>query len=162
MQTSIKSFLISSALALGTTGTLLNTPAFAADEVLVTADVATSTLAVQGYDVIAYRGGTPTLGSVDYAAMHEGATYRFASQANLDAFTADPARFVPAYGGFCAYGVAKGKKFEVDPTAFSLIDDVLYLNYNRRIQKKWSKKTDKYIDQADGNWSELRSTAFDG
>ena len=159
MRNFLKSSVVITAIAFGTVGTLTVTPAFAIDEVLVTADTATPNLAVQGYDVISYRTGTPTEGSRAFTADFEGATYRFASQANLDTFNTNPARYVPAYGGFCAYGVSKGKKFDVDPTAFKVVDDVLYLNYNKSIQKKWAKKQDKYIGKADGNWSNIRSTA---
>jgi YHS domain-containing protein len=158
MRNLFKTGLIATTLAFGAL-TTLTTPAFAVDEVLVSADSTTSNLAVSGYDVIAYRTGTPTEGSAAFTTTFEGATYRFANQANLETFQSDPARFAPAYGGFCAFGVSKGKKFDVDPTAFSVIDDVLYLNYNKSIQKKWSKKTDKYISKADTNWTDIRSTA---
>ncbi len=158
MQNFLKTGLIATALAFGTLTTIAPA-AFAIDEVLVTADATASNLAVSGYDVIAYRTGTPTEGSADFTAIFEGATYRFANQANLETFEANPARYAPAYGGFCAYGVSKGKKFEVDPTAFKVVDDVLYLNFNKRIQKKWAKKEDQYISKADTNWTNIRSTA---
>jgi YHS domain-containing protein len=153
--TLLKSTLVATALVFGAVAT----PAFAAEEVLVTTDAQTPNLAVQGYDVIAYRTGTPTEGSSAFTAEYDGATYRFASQANLDTFNTDPARYVPAFGGFCAYGVAKGKKFDVDPTAFSVVDDVLYLNYNAGVQSRWNKKQSKYITDATGNWSDIRATA---
>ena len=158
MKSLLKSSLIATALAFGT---LATTPAFAVDEVNVAAAQGQSALAVQGYDVISYRNDAPVVGSAQFTAEYEGATYQFANQANLDTFNANPAKYVPAYGGFCAYGVAKGKKFEVDPTAYKIVDDVLYLNFNKSIQKKWLKKTDKYIDQAETNWTEIRSVAVD-
>ena len=158
MRNLFKTGLIATTIAFGALSAV-STPAFAVDEVLVTADATTSNLAVSGYDVIAYRTGTPTEGSAAFTTTFEGATYRFANQANLETFQSDPARYAPAYGGFCAFGVSKGKKFDVDPTAFKVVDDVLYLNYNKSIQKKWAKKADKYITKADTKWTDIRSTA---
>lgn len=159
MKTLLKNSLIATALAFGTLSTL---PALAADEVNVAAQGQTAGLAVQGYDVISYRtNDAPLLGSADFTTEYEGATYRFVSQDNLDTFNADPARFAPAYGGFCAYGVSKGKKFEIDPTAYKVVDDVLYLNFNKSVQKKWAKKTDQYISKAETNWTEIRDIAVD-
>ena len=162
MRQFLKSTLITTAIALGTTSALVTAPAYAADELnLTSASTQQAGLAVQGYDVIAYRTDAgPTLGSAEFSADYNGATYRFVSQANLDRFNADPARYVPAYGGFCAYGVSKSKKLEIDPTAYSVVDDVLYLNFNKRIQRRWSKKQDQYIDQAETNWPEIESVAI--
>ena len=160
MKSLLNSSLIATALAFGT---LTTTSAFAADEVNLAAAKGQPTgLAVQGYDVISYRtNDKPVVGSADFTAEFEGATYRFANQANLDTFNTDPARYAPAYGGFCAYGVSKGKKFEVDPTAYKVVDDVLYQNFNKRIQKKWAKKTEEYINKAEINWAEIEPVAID-
>ncbi|MEM7727744.1 MAG: YHS domain-containing (seleno)protein [Pseudomonadota bacterium] len=155
MRNFLKTTTIATAIALGSISTLGAISAFAADEVSVTADAQAANLAIQGYDVVSYRSGAPVEGAARFATDYEGATYRFASQDNLDAFTADPARFAPAYGGFCAYGVAKGKKFDADPLAYTVKNDRLYLNLNKRIQKKWLKKQEKYIGQAEINWPEI-------
>ncbi|GLQ20566.1 YHS domain-containing (seleno)protein [Algimonas porphyrae] len=162
MNNFLKSTVIATAIALGTTSAILTTPAFAIDEVSIAGSTADApNLAVQGYDVVSYRSGdAPVVGAATYSAQFEGATYRFASQANLDTFNADPARFVPVYGGFCAYGVAKGKKFDADPLAYTVVNDRLYLNLNKKIQKKWLKKRDKYIDQAEGNWADIEHVAI--
>lgn len=162
MRNYFKSTILATAIALGTTSALTVTPAFAVDEVSIAgATVDAPNLAVQGYDVVSYRtGDAPVVGTAKYNATFEGATYRFASQANLDAFNADPARFVPVYGGFCAYGVAKGKKFDADPLAYTVVNDRLYLNLNKKIQKKWLKKRDAYIDQAEGNWADIEHVAI--
>lgn len=160
MRNFLKTTVVATAIALGTTSTLLTAPAFAVDEISITADATAQNLAVQGYDVVSYQTpGEPVVGSTQFATDYDGATYRFASQENLDSFTADPARFAPAYGGFCAYGVAKGKKFDADPEAYTVVDGTLYLNLNKRIRKKWAKKQDAYIDQAEGNWTEIEHVA---
>jgi len=96
-----------------------------------------SGLALKGYDPVAYFPiGAPTLGKVQFTATHQGATYRFASTANRDTFTASPAQYAPAYGGFCAMGVALEKKLDVDPQAWRVVDGKLYLNVNKDVQKR--------------------------
>jgi YHS domain-containing protein len=139
-------------------------PALAIDEVNVSkgATLAGPGLAVHGYDVVAYfTTGQPTAGSDAYAVDYNGGTYRFASQANLDAFKADPAKYAPAYGGFCAYGVALGKKFDGDPRFWKIVGGRLYLNLNGDIQAEWSKDIDGNIGKAEGNWTKIRSQAVD-
>ena len=97
-------------------------------------------LAAHGYDVVAFfTDGKAEIGSDKYAVAHAGGTYRFVSQAHLDAFKADPGKYAPAYGGFCAYGVALGKKFDGDPRYWKIVDGKLYLNLNGDIQAEWSK-----------------------
>ncbi len=161
---STKSFaasLLATVVLFGTLGAISGHTAYAVDEISITADAQTPNLAVQGYDVVSYQTpGEPVVGTARFEADHEGATYRFASQANLDAFIADPVRYAPAFGGFCAYGVSKGKKFDADPTAYTVVDGQLYLNLNKRIRKKWQKKQDKYIDQAETNWTTIQHTAI--
>lgn len=115
-------------------------------------------IAVQGYDVISYRIGKPTVGTSQYAMAYEGGTYIFASADNLKTFKADPERYVPAYGGFCAYGVAAGKKFHGDPEHWSLVDGKLYLNINDDVQRQWEAKRGDYISEAEAQWSKIRET----
>jgi len=116
----------------------------------------------RGYDVVAYfTTGEPVIGLEKFAVSHKGGTYRFASQANLDAFKADPAKFEPAFGGFCAYGVALGKKFDGDPNFWKIVNGKLYLNLDGDIQAEWAKDTAGNITKADGNWGRIRATAVD-
>ncbi|MEC9367542.1 MAG: YHS domain-containing (seleno)protein [Pseudomonadota bacterium] len=113
-------------------------------------------LAVHGYDVVAYHTEhKPVQGDAGFAAVHGGATYRFASQGNLDAFTANPAKFAPAYGGYCAYGVAVGAKFDGDPRFWKIVDGKLYLNLSQDIQQAWNKDISGNIRKAEGNWPKL-------
>jgi YHS domain-containing protein len=117
-------------------------------------------VAVHGHDVVAYfTDATPTLGSAEFSAVYQDATYRFASEENLDAFEADPAKYVPAYGGFCAYGVAVGKKFDGDPRFWKVVDGRLFLNLNGDIQAKWTEDIPGNIVEANVNWAEIRSVA---
>ena len=112
--------------------------------------------AIKGYDPVAYFAESrPVQGSPAYQAEYKGSTFRFASQANRDAFNADPARYAPQYGGFCAYGTAGGYKAAVDPTVFSVVNGKLYLNYNADVQKRWTKDTPGFISKADKNWPDV-------
>jgi YHS domain-containing protein len=98
-------------------------------------------------------------GSAAFSATHDGATYHFASAANRDAFLAEPARFAPAYGGFCAMGAALGKKLDIDPTQFKVVDGRLYLNVNADVFKRWAQDIPTNIGNADQNWPGIANKA---
>lgn len=116
-------------------------------------NVAENAVILHGYDAVAYfTTGKPTMGDARFSATHDGATYRFASKANLKAFKANPGMYAPQYGGFCAMGAALGKKLDVDPTQFKVVDGKLYLNVNADVFKKWSENVDGNIAAADLNW----------
>ncbi len=132
-----------------------------ADEVNVSkgATLAGPGLAAHGYDVVAFfTDGKPVIGTDAYAIAQDGGTYRFASQAHLDAFKADPAKYEPVYGGFCAYGVALGKKFDGDPRYWKIVDGKLYLNLNGDIQTEWSKDIQGNVVKAEQNWTRIHAT----
>ena len=114
-------------------------------------------VAVKGYDPVAYFvAGRPTRGTAEFSATHEGATYRFASAANRDAFAADPARYAPQYGGYCAWAVAQGYKAPIVPEAWSVVDGKLYLNASRGVQRRWQRDVPGFIAQANRNWPTLK------
>ncbi|MEM7404774.1 MAG: YHS domain-containing (seleno)protein [Pseudomonadota bacterium] len=117
-------------------------------------------VAVQGYDVVTYfKASKPTRGDAQYSAQYDGATYHFATAANRDAFKASPAKFAPAYGGYCAFGTAMGRKFPGDPMVWKVRDGKLYLNLNKNIQAKWNENIPGFIRGADNNWPRIRSVA---
>lgn len=121
------------------------------------ADFTHSAPAVGGYDVVSYQTGKrPLRGNGHYVAVHDGATYLFSSQENLDTFKNDPDRYVPAYGGYCAFGVSVGKKFVGDPEVWRVVDNRLYLNLDANIQDDWLKDVPGRIKTADRNWKEIR------
>ena len=114
-------------------------------------------LAIRGYDPVAYfESGAPVEGSAAFETVHEGATYRFSSAENLAAFKADPDRYAPQYGGYCAYAVAFGSKAPTDPQAWKVVDGKLYLNLSKNIQSRWEKDIPGFIERADANWPALR------
>jgi YHS domain-containing protein len=113
-------------------------------------------VAVKGYDPVAYfTMSKPVKGSPNFSARHEGATYWFASAEHRSAFTAQPDKYVPQYGGYCAYGVSQGAKPDIDPTAFAVVDGKLYLNLNASVQSRWTKDAAGYIKAADEKWKTL-------
>ena len=117
-------------------------------------------LALRGYDPVAYfADGKATAGKASQSVAHQGATYRFASKKNRQRFEQDPERYLPQYGGYCAYGVSVGAKFDGDPTLWKVIDGKLYLNLNQDIQKAWNADPKGAIDKADGHWPRIRDAA---
>ncbi|MFS8896501.1 YHS domain-containing protein [Synechococcus sp. R3-13] len=119
---------------------------------------ATDGLALRGYDPVAYFiDGKPVKGSPAYEWEWGGVTWRFASADNRERFRNDPERFAPQYGGFCAWAVAHNYLYPVDPFAWKIVDDKLYLNANQRVQRNWERDIPGLIKRADANWPALRS-----
>ncbi len=126
-------------------------PALAANDRIYTGLV--SGVAVGGYDAVAYfTEKKPVRGSKDITAKHAGVTWRFASNANRDAFVADPGRYAPQYGGYCAWAVANGYTAKGDPNAWSVVDGKLYLNFSKSVRRQWSKDIPGNISKGDANW----------
>lgn len=118
-------------------------------------------LAMRGYDPVAYHAeGAARPGSADHATLHDGAVYRFASAENQATFEQDPARYLPAYGGFCAYGVALGAKFDGDPEVFKIVDGQLFLNLNPGVQGKWEEDTRGNIKKANKTWKKIHDASI--
>lgn len=137
-------------------------PAQAADEINAGPglSIVGAPLALHGYDPVAYfTDGAPTLGTDAYVSVHDGVAYRFASQDHLDRFEADPEQYVPAYGGFCAYGVAVGAKFDGDPRLWRIEGGRLYLNLNQEIYETFLEDVPGYVEDADENWQEIEHVA---
>ena len=98
-----------------------------------------------------FTDGKPVIGQATYTATYHEATYQFAIAAHLQTFQANPTQYVPQYGGFCAYGVAVGAKFDGDPTLWTIVDGKLYVNLNPAIQEQWEKDIPGHITKADSN-----------
>lgn len=123
---------------------LITTTAAAQELVLVK-----SGYGAAGYDLVSYFDNEPQKGDKAYQTTYQGVDYKFASQANLDAFNKDPEHYLPQYGGFCAYAMAvKGEKFGVNPKTYLITDDKLYLFYNKlgvNTLKKWEAEGPKEL-----------------
>lgn len=116
-------------------------------------------LAIRGYDPVAYfTEGQPVRGRAAFTHAWMGATWRFASAANRDLFAADPVRYAPAYGGFCAYAVSEGYTAPTDPDAWRIVQGRLFLNYSRDVQRQWEQDIPGRVRRADENWPRLSAS----
>ena len=129
----------------------------AADEFFI-AD-AEKNIAINGYDPVAYhKAGAPTKGKADFKVEHNDVVWKFSSAENMAAFEADPAKFAPAYGGWCTVGASKGKKVPTQPHLFKIVDGQLYLNSSDGAHNLFLEDESGTIDTADQNWTEIEST----
>lgn len=113
-------------------------------------------VAIRGTDPVAYfTEGRPILGRAEFTHAWAGATWRFASTENRDRFAADPERYAPAYGGFCAYAAARNYTASVDPQAWRIVEGRLFLNYDLSIRDRWARNIPAEIANADRNWPAL-------
>ena len=115
-------------------------------------------VAINGTDPVAYfTEGRPVEGSPQHSVEYDGATWHFASAANAEAFRADPARYAPQYGGYCAWAAAQGYLADTHPNAWTIHEGRLYLNANRLIRARWELDIPGFIEKADANWPSLMS-----
>ncbi|MEP6750717.1 MAG: YHS domain-containing (seleno)protein [Bacteroidota bacterium] len=113
--------------------------------------------AIHGYDAVAYfKDGKAVKGDSHFSFSWNAGNWFFANKENLDAFKANPEKYAPQYGGYCAYGLADGHKAPTDPDAWMIVGGKLYLNYNKDVQQKWLKKQQEFIQTADKNWPALK------
>lgn len=114
-------------------------------------------LAIGGYDPVAYfTEGKPAKGSEKFSYDYNGAKWHFRNQQNLEVFKADPLKYSPQYGGYCAYGLSNGYKAPTEPDAWTIADGKLYLNYNTDVRKMWNKQQKELIIKADTNWPTVK------
>ena len=138
--------LSAAAFLAGTIGTL---PAHAAQPPVF----ATNGVAIHGYDPVAYfTMSKPVEGDAAITSVLEGATFRFANAEHKALFDADPKKYAPKYGGYCAYAVSKGATATTVPEAWSIHGDRLYLNYSTGVRRTWLKDVPGNIQSADANW----------
>lgn len=113
--------------------------------------------AVRGYDVVAYfTQGKPVEGKSDYSHSWNNATWRFASAEHRDLFAANPEKYAPQYGGWCAWAVSQGYTASVDPAAWRIVDGKLYLNYSKSVQSQWAQDIPGHIEKGNTNWPGIK------
>ena len=113
--------------------------------------------AIRGYDPVAYfTEGKPVPGDPQFSYSYQGADWQFASAKNRDAFKADPEKYAPQYGGYCAFGTSRGYKAPTQPDAWTIDNGKLYLNYNTKVRTEWDKDRSGYIKKADANWPTIK------
>jgi YHS domain-containing protein len=113
--------------------------------------------AIRGYDPVAFfTAGAPVMGDSMFTYNWKDATWLFASKENRELFRAQPEKYAPKYGGYCAYGTADGHKAPTEVGTWTILDGKLYFNYNNKVKEMWSRKTDEYIRKADVNWENIK------
>lgn len=126
---------------------------FAAQEI----DINSEGLVFSGYDPVAYHvSGKALEGGKKFEIEHMGGKLRFASEQNKTLFLANQDTYLPAYGGFCAYGVRVGKKFNGDPNSWIIKNDQLYFFLNDGTKVIWSKEEDKNLEISDRLWDKVK------
>ena len=137
-------------------------PAFAADEnnVVPGLTAAGAPLGLHGVDPVAFIDlGNRVDGSAAFTAVHDGVAYYFDSKSNMETFKKSPAKYVPAHGGFCTFGVSVGKKFDGDPRYADIRDGKLYLFLNEEIFRMYQKDKNGTIKKADAQWKKIEHKA---
>lgn len=113
--------------------------------------------AIRGYDPVAYfTESKPVKGNEKLVYKWNNANWYFSSQENLDLFKANPEKYAPQYGGYCAYGLSNGYKAPTDADAWTIDNDKLYLNYNKEVRDMWNKERKERIEKADKNWPQVK------
>ncbi len=147
MQTTRRQFLTLSAAALPTL--MIARAAHAAESAVY----AEGGIAIDGTDPISYFDeGRPVAGSSDITHEWNGATWRFATVENRDRFASDPEAFAPQFGGYCAWAVSRGYTASTVPEAWTIHDGKLYLNFSKRIQRRWERDIPGNVAKGVANW----------
>ena len=137
-------------------------PAFAEDEYNVSTGITTAgvPLGLHGVDPVALTVyGAVAEGNATHTVVEDGVAYYFASAESARKFKSDPARYAPQYGGFCAYAVALGKKFDGDPRFADIVDGKLYLFVNAEIFEKYKKDSKRILAKAERTWPRIEHKA---
>lgn len=116
----------------------------------------------EGYDVVSYFNNKAEKGDKKFSTTYDGVQFKFSSKENLETFTKSPKKYIPAYGGYCAYAIGlKGEKVSINPKTFEIRDGKLYLFYNAwgtNTLKLWQKEGAEQLKQkADKNWEKIVS-----
>jgi hypothetical protein len=110
-------------------------------------------LALAGYDAVSYFSDSRAVkGDERFEMEWNRARWRFTSAEHLERFKADPARYAPQFGGYCAWAVSRGYTASGDPAAWSVVDGRLYLNYSMSVRSMWEKDKAGNIAKGNANW----------
>lgn len=116
---------------------------------------------LHGYDPLSYFDGQPALGEDSITASHGGMSFKFSSEENKDRFMSSPEKYIPAFGGFCAFGVRMGSKFDIDPEVYEIRDGRLYVLLNRSTEDMWLEDFSRNIEIANRLWPSIKDIAPD-
>jgi YHS domain-containing protein len=119
-------------------------------------NIGDSGVAIQGYDPVAFfTDNKPVKGDLKFVLNSNGITYFFASQKHRDMFALNREKYEPAFGGYCAYGVSKGKLAKIDVSAFEVVNGKLLLQHNEYARDNFDKDPKGNLAKADVNWPTL-------
>jgi len=119
--------------------------------------VTNSTVGAGGYDLVSYQTDRkPLPGNGNFVATIDKVNYLFTNQKSLDQFNENPEKYLPQYGGYCAYGVAVGKKFIGDPNVWEVVNGKLYFNLDNTIKASWVKDIPGNIEKGDKRWKKIK------
>jgi len=114
-------------------------------------------IAIQGYDPVAYFEINKAIeGKEEITSEFNGAIYYFSSENNKTLFLKNPEQYIPQFGGYCAYGMSEGYKAPIQPEAFTIVDNKLYLNYNLEVKEMWLKDQENRIAKAAKTWEKIK------
>ena len=117
-----------------------------------------SNTAIEGHDPVAYFSENAAVkGDKSHKIEWQGANWHFASAQNKALFEANPEKYAPQYGGYCAWAASQNTVAGIDPDQFTIVNDKLYLNYNEEVKDMWLVDTTKHIAEGDKNWPGLAS-----
>ena len=117
-----------------------------------------SNRAIQSHDTVAYfTEGRPVKGKKKYTRKYKNADWLFSSEENMNMFVANPEKYAPQYGGYCAYAVAQGSAASIEPDQFTVYKGKLYLHCSQLINERWAANKDWFIAEADKHWPNLLS-----
>lgn len=114
--------------------------------------------AIKGYDPVAFfKASKAVKGADSLSYQYKDATWLFSSRENLEAFKANPEKYAPQYGGYCAYGASEGHKAPTETDTWTVVNDKLYFNYNTKVKELWNKDQPALIKKADEKWPEIKN-----
>lgn len=115
-----------------------------------------SHIAIEGYDPVGFFADSKAIkGNFSISETYEGYTYLFASEAHKNEFKSNPEKYLPAFGGFCAFGVSKGKFVPVDISTWEIVDGRLFFQFSQDVKKKFAEDKTANLRKADANWPTL-------
>jgi YHS domain-containing protein len=130
---------------------LISVPAFGQNKTLLNLDK--QGIAIQGYDPVAFfTQNRPLKGRPEFEIKYNGARYLFASAEDKSTFDANPAKYEPQFGGFCAYAASKNRTAPVKIEAFQIVNGRLLMQYDLDIRKEFNKDAQGNLQKADKNW----------
>ena len=143
-------------------GAMFVSPLLSAKQEFATINVDSDNVAIHGYDTVAYfTDGKPMRGTDEFEQVWEDTRWQFASATNRELFKANPERYAPQFGGYCAGGLAAGEYANGDPEAWTIVEGKLYLNKSKDLRTFWRKGATAHIEMAKYNWANFRSELRD-